>query len=134
MRVAGSDNDPTMIQGARTNLHKFGLNDPTLFLCDIREAPERFLLATGRPHPDGIATDLPYGQSSSTGGTPPVEVAQWTLQAAAVLLAPGRRLVIGTPQLDWLHGAETHGLIQEARYDVRVHKNLTRSYVVYQRA
>jgi tRNA (guanine10-N2)-dimethyltransferase len=133
MRIVGSDSDPGMVQGARENLQRYGLDDHTLFLCDVREAAERFLLSTGRPHADGIVTDLPYGQSSTTAGADPAEVAHWTLQAASRLLPTGARLVIGTPQSQWLHGSGALGFMAEAQFDVRVHKSLTRSYFVLRR-
>ncbi len=134
LQVAGSDNDPGMVQGTRENLQRHGIEPAALFLADVREAPQRFLLVTGRAHPDAVVTDLPYGQSSPTRGAEPVEVAHWTLASAARLLPPGHRLVIGTPDPDWLAPAPGLGFSEEKHFDVRVHKSLTRSYYVLRRS
>lgn len=134
LNIAGSDNDPGMVQGTRENLQSHQIEPAALFLADVREAPERFLLVTGRPQADAIVTDLPYGQSSPTAGVAPEEVAHWALASAARLLPAGRRLVIGTPEAAWLSPAPGLGFVEENHFDVRVHKSLTRSYYVLRRS
>lgn len=133
LSVVGSDQDPAMVQGTRENLQRFGVEPQALFVADVRDAPDRFLLTTGRTHADAVVTDLPYGQASTTVGAWPEEVAEWTLRSAARLLPAGGRLVIGTPQDPWLAPAAGLGFEPEFSFAVRIHKSLTRSYHVLRR-
>lgn len=133
LNVVGSDQDPAMVQGTRENLQRFGVTPQALFVADVRDAPDRFLLATGLTRADAVVTDLPYGQASTTAGALPQDVAQWTLTTASRLLAPGGRLVIGSPQDAWLSSANELGFRPERSFAVRIHKSLTRSYHVFRR-
>ncbi len=127
MRVIGADIDDEMVEGAKRNLKHFGVNFEGIFKADIRELPKKV------PKVDGIATDPPYGRSSSTFGRSLEELYEETMCAIKEMLKRGKRASIIFPREEdhFEIGAKYLRLLNI--YSQRVHKGLTRYIAVYER-
>ena len=124
-RVIGSDIRADMVEGCRTTLGEFGLA-ATLFASDVGAVQDR----VGQV--DAVATDPPYGRATSTKGESIGSLYGRTVLAARRVLAPGGYMAMIVPDpvliapVDGLHFVETYAL--------RVHKSLTRYFIVMRRA
>ncbi len=133
LHTIGSDVDDEMVQGTETNCAHFGVDPDALFTADVRDAPERLALHLDAAPIDAVVADLPYGQSASTKGATPKEVAAWTFEACVAMLEPGKRAVIGVGN-DAFVKLVPKGLVLREAHEVRAHKSRTRTYVVLERA
>jgi tRNA (guanine10-N2)-dimethyltransferase len=118
MKVKGRDLDEKMAEGCRRNLGHYKIKG------DIKKGDALDF----KGNVDAIATDPPYGQSSYTGGRNAGELAAAFAQKAAGNLKKGGRLVIVTPHTTTL---KPDGLRETGRFDVRVHRSLTRRIRVF---
>lgn len=117
VRSIGSDYDPEMLAGCRKNLP-----DGVYVRAD----------ATRMPYPDGcfdaVATDLPYGQSTTIRAESLDSLYADSLREIRRVLKQGGRAVVVTHR-DIRHLAE--GLFDVSGcYEQRVHKSLTRRILV----
>ena len=122
----GIDLDPTMIHGAQANLNHFKIPNCELIVGDARSPPFKVI--------DAIATDPPYGASSSTKGETVSDLVSDALMAASDILAPGGYICIATPHtisLDQL-GINV-GLQLTSLFRQFVHRSLTRLIGVFKR-
>jgi tRNA (guanine10-N2)-dimethyltransferase len=128
-RVAGSDLSPEMIEGARTNLKHFGHTPEALFASDVQQAYEGYR-AAGVGRGAAVVTDLPYGRSASTGREERHKLYRRASEAWRAFVRPGDRIVVGVPSQEDVPivGRE---LEHVATYPVRVHRSLTRHFVVF---
>ncbi|MDV0441378.1 methyltransferase domain-containing protein [Methanorbis furvi] len=113
----GSDYDPEMLEGCRSNLP-----DGAYVRAD----------ATRMPYPDGcfdaVATDLPYGQSTTVGADSLDTLYVDSLREIRRILKKGGRAVVVTHRD--IRGL-TDGLFEiSGYYEQRVHKSLTRRILV----
>jgi len=117
----GSDISERMIEGASRNLGHSNVK-AELHRCDIGEVPS----VIGEV--DGIATDLPYGRSTSTGGEDLSDLYRRAFDAYDGVLRKGQRVVAVVPTVD--------AVSSEARFEVVethklwVHRSLTRHFCV----
>ncbi len=127
MRVAGSDIEWTMVEGARQNLRHYGIAEPRLFQSDIGEVP----LSIGEIGVDGVVTDVPYGRASGTRGEKVAGIYGRLFDTASSLLGSGKRLVVAVhdPALMPAHG--DFRLVQS--FEARVHRSLTRHLMVFEK-
>jgi tRNA (guanine10-N2)-dimethyltransferase len=128
-RVVGIDASSRMLRGARRNLKHFNL-DPLGFVHgDARTPP-----IGGGGGLDAIATDPPYGRGSSTMGVKMSALIQDFLSRAASLLSKDGHLCISAPvEVDTVQYAQDGGLNVEEEHLVRVHRSLTRRFMVLRR-
>lgn len=128
-RAFGSDVDGFMVQGTLQTLADAAAEplDATVFVADIARAPELV------DPVDGIVTDLPYGRASSTNQEDVAQLYRRAFAAFERLLLPGRRLVVGCAQPELLPPPEAHGLEPLESHEERVHRSLTRHYLVFGR-
>jgi tRNA (guanine10-N2)-dimethyltransferase len=80
----------------------------------------------------GICTDLPYGRASSSHDEGLAVLYDRALAAFHSLLPPTGYAVVGCAQPDLLRPA-AHGLHVRERHAERVHRSLTRHYLVLQK-
>jgi len=127
MRVAGSDIEWTMVEGARQNLRHYGIAEAHLFQSDIGEVP----LSIGEVDVDAVVTDAPYGRASGTRGEKVAQIYGRLFGTAASLLGSGHRLVVAVhdPALMPAHG--DFKLVQS--FEARVHRSLTRHLMVFEK-
>ncbi|MCX8204478.1 MAG: THUMP domain-containing protein [Candidatus Nezhaarchaeota archaeon] len=121
----GIDLDPMMVKGALANIKALKAQ-AHLILGDARK-----LVARGV---DCIATDLPYGRASSTHGLKCSEILEDFLTSAVEVLKRNRYLCLGASSgIDVETSALHAGFEIVERYDIRVHKSLTRRITVLKR-
>ncbi len=124
MEAVGSDISQQMVDGAERNLQSLGLSS-RIVRCDVADAPSVF----GKV--DGIATDPPYGRSSSTKGEDVAQLYNRALRAFSEMLEPGSRAAVVVPDADLLGAME--GFVLEESHVMRVHRSLTRHFCVLRR-
>lgn len=120
--AAGSDLRSDMVEGCRDNLAKFGLS-AELFTTDVRKLEEYI------QNVDAIATDPPYGRSTSTNG----DIESLYSESFSVfsrILKKGGLLAIILPEKRMIKTGEEHMDLQVS-HSLRVHKSLTRHFCLY---
>lgn len=123
--VLGIDPDRRMLRGARKNLRYFNLQPNGLLCADARHLPLRDI--------DAIATDPPYGRGSSTRGEKVSNLVRDFLLGVGDSLRKGAHVCISAPiEVEVESYARDAGLTVRERHLVRVHRSLTRQFVVLQ--
>jgi tRNA (guanine10-N2)-dimethyltransferase len=118
----GSDLRADMVEGCAVNLKKLGI-EADLFQADVADLQERVESV------DAIATDPPYGRSTTMGG----DIAglySKSFEVFSDILKRGGRLSIIVPSED-LMSLGTEHLELEASHSLRVHKSLTRHFCLF---
>jgi tRNA (guanine10-N2)-dimethyltransferase len=122
-RVVALDQTAKMVQGALLNMKHFGEE----WLGVVRASAFKSPLT----HVDAVATDIPYGKLSSTGGKELQDVLSLTLSILPDILLSGSRAVLMHPsQMKVVDSAD---LELEEEHDLYVHKLLTRTISVLRR-
>ena len=125
--VVGMDASPRMLRGARRNLRHFNLDALGLVHGDARHTP--------LPGLDSIATDPPYGRGSSTMGVKSANLFRDFLAGASSSLKKEAHLCISAPEEIQVEDyAKEAGLRMTEKHLARVHRSLTRQFVVLQSA
>ncbi len=125
-RAVGMDLDAKMVRGAARNLRHYGI-EAGLIHGDARQIP--------LDRADGIATDPPYGRGTSTMGSDVKQILTDFLLEASGLLDKGKIICTAAPmELDPSALAARSGFEVREEHRMRVHKSLTRSIVVAERA
>lgn len=132
IRVVGSDLDPDMAEATRTNLQHFDFFPLDTFAGDVGAAPAE-LLRRKIPPVDAVVTDLPYGRSASTGKEALSTLYDRAFEAIAGSIRPGGYAVVGVPAEAAARRAAEF-LPPVDHFSVRVHRSLTRHFVVLRRA
>jgi len=123
--VVAMDASPRMLRGARRNLKYFGLEPLGFLHGDARHTPLHEL--------DAIATDPPYGRGSSTMGAKTSNLVREFLAGAGAYLKRGSHLCISSPvEIQIEDYAQEAGLRMKERHLAKVHRSLTRQFVVLQ--
>jgi tRNA (guanine10-N2)-dimethyltransferase len=123
--VVGIDASLRMIRGARRNTRHFGLETLGLLKADARNIPLRDV--------DAIATDPPYGRGSSTMGTKVTTLFSDFLAGAGESLKGKSCLCVSAPvEIHVEDYARDAGLACKERHLAKVHRSLTRQFVVLQ--
>jgi tRNA (guanine10-N2)-dimethyltransferase len=123
--VLGMDADLRMLNAARRNLRYFELDALGFLHGDARHTPLRAL--------DAIATDPPYGRGSSTLGVTTANLVRDFLMGAVSSLKKGAYLCISSPvETQVVDYARDAGLRIRERHLAKVHRSLTRQFVVLQ--
>lgn len=120
----GSDSDPIVVAGTRTNLEALGLT------AELRQLDARRLDAWGVSF-DAIVSDLPYGLSASTSGVMTNQLYAEILDASALVLPRGRVAVFAAP-VETLPVPSDRFVVLE-RHREFVHKSLAREITVLSR-
>lgn len=128
-QALGSDLDPFMVQGTLQSLADNGPTplDGTILEADIARVPD--LLGPV----DGVVADFPYGRASSSHDEDLAALYDRAFAAFRHLLPPGGHVVVGCAQPELLPGLARHGFAEMERHAERVHKSLTRHFVVARR-
>lgn len=126
MTVIGGDVESKMTTGCTKTLEHYGVTGFQLFPLDIGKLPKYV------PDVDGIATDFPYGRSTTTKGEERMQLYQRSFQAIAQMLKPGRYAVCGLSEKESIALGESFLTLQDV-YDIRAHRSLTRSFAVFKK-
>ena len=127
MSLLGGDIESKMTSGCSRTLEHYGVNRFQLFPIDIGKLPKYV------PDVDGIATDFPYGRSTTTKGEERNLLYKRAFNAITEMLKPDRYAVCGVADKDLLQLAPSNLVLQEV-YDIRAHRSLTRSFAVFQKS
>ncbi len=124
-RVIGADAILRMLRGARRNMNYFGLEAEGFLNADARQLPLRDL--------DAVATDPPYGRGSSTMGTKVTALVSRFLEGVRGSMKKGAHLCISSPmEVDIEAYAREIGFLLKEKHLAKVHRSLTRQFVVLQ--
>ncbi len=118
----GSDVSERMVEGARANMSSIGV-EGRLHVCDIG------MIDTMVKHVDGVATDPPYGRSSSTNGEPVEALIRRAFKSISKVLDSGSRLVMVMPDPAFAEFAEDFELLES--HELWVHRSLTRHFCIF---
>lgn len=124
LHAIGSDFSERMIEGSRMNLAHLK-QEAELHLCDVGAIESEI------GQVDGIATDPPYGRSTSTEGERLPQLYERAFEAFHGVLKKGAKAAIVVPDLKLLE--EARGFRITATHQLRVHRSLTRNFCVLQR-
>jgi tRNA (guanine10-N2)-dimethyltransferase len=122
-KVIGSDISSEMIEGCEENMRHFGARFHRLEVLDIEDVPKEFLRV------GAVATDPPYGRSSSTMKEPVRDLHARAFRAIGEVLSPRGFAGIVLPYS--FTGAERLGVVEE--HVQRVHRSLDRHYCLLRR-
>jgi len=122
-KVIGSDISSEMIEGCEENMRHFGARFHRLELMDIEDVPKEF------SNVDAVATDPPYGRSSSTMKEPVRDLHARAFRAIGEVLSPKGFAGIVLPYA--FIGAER--LVEVEEHVQRVHRSLDRHYCLLKR-
>lgn len=124
LKAIGSDFSERMIEGCGRNIAHLG-QTAELHLCDVGAI-------AGEVGPvDGIATDPPYGRSTSTDGEDLQGLYGRAFDAFRQVLVRASRVAVVVPDLD-LVGVPT-GFRLTGTYPLWVHRSLTRNFCLLER-
>ena len=124
-KVVGSDIENKMIEGCRKTLDFYKIKNYDLFCSDIGDIQRHV------NEVDAIVTDLPYGKSTTTKGEDIKQLYERAFENISKVLKKGGRAVVGLSNKDMISlGKKYFSLIET--YELRVHRSLTRYFVVYQ--
>jgi tRNA (guanine10-N2)-dimethyltransferase len=121
----GSDFSESMIEGSRANLAHLR-QEAELHICDVGAIEDEI------GEVDGIATDPPYGRSTSTDGEGLPQLYARAFKAFHGVLREGARVAIAVPDLKLLDEAESFQIT--GTHQLRVHRSLTRNFCVLERS
>ncbi len=121
----GSDISQEMVEGTARNLKYEGVS-AELKVCDVSSVKDEF------GEVDAIATDPPYGRASSTNKEGIESLYSRMLVVFAETVRPGGYVSIVVPNLSMLAPLPARLVMRES-YPLRVHRSLTRNFVVLQR-
>jgi len=127
MTLIGGDIESKMTTGCTKSLEHYGIRKFQLFPTDIGKLPDYV------PDVDGVATDFPYGRSTTTKGEDRTRLYDRAFDAIAKMLKPGRYAVCGLSDRSLIALGEKH-LCLQAVYDIRAHRSLTRSFALFRKS
>lgn len=123
-RAIGTDLSERMASGALENLSHLGAS-ADVRVCDVGRVAE--VVGTV----DGIATDPPYGRSTSTNGEKIPDLYRRAFSAFRSVVRRGSRVVMAVPDMSLLEGMD--GFDLEETHGLWVHRSLTRNFCVLRR-
>jgi tRNA (guanine10-N2)-dimethyltransferase len=124
LNARGTDIAERMIEGAGRNLAHLGL-EADLRKCDVGD------IAHATKGVRGIATDPPYGRSTSTDGEEIPVLYRRAFAAFADVLSRKDRVAIVVPDPALLSGADDFKILD--KHELRVHRSLTRHFCVLEK-
>lgn len=125
-KLIGSDVEKKMIEGCKKTLEFYGLKNYELICCDVGVIRDKINFV------DAVVTDLPYGKSTTTKGEDIKNLYERAFENISKVLKEKRKAVIGLSNKERIVQGENYlSLIQ--KYEFRVHRSLTRYFVVYEK-
>ncbi len=124
LQAIGSDLSDKMIGGCRRNISHLGQR-AELHRCDVSDVAAEI----GRV--DGIATDPPYGRSTSTNGERLTDLYARAFRVFREILGKGSRVAMVVPDMDLV--GEPAGFRLAGTYPLWVHRSLTRNFCALER-
>jgi len=126
IRVIGSDIEEKMIEGCKKTLDFYDIKNNKLYCSDISKIQDYI------DKVDAIATDLPYGKSTTTKGEKMDHLYNRAFESMSKMLKQEGKAVIGLSKKKFIPLAENYLSLIEM-HDIKVHRSLTRYFVVFQK-
>jgi tRNA (guanine10-N2)-dimethyltransferase len=126
IKVIGSDVEEKMIEGCKKTLDFYKIKNNKLFCSDVGEIQNYIDMV------DSIATDLPYGKSTTTKGEKMEKLYERAFESMSNLLKKDGKAVIGVSNKDLIPLGQKYFYL-EKKYDFKIHRSLTRYFVVYKK-
>jgi len=120
----GTDVSDRMIDGTNLNLRHLGLRASTR-ICDVGRISHEV------GHVEGVATDPPYGRSTSTKGESIPALYRRAFSAFSEVLGRGSRIAVTVSDVRLLEGVDSFRLLEN--HPLWVHRSLTRNFCVLSR-
>ncbi len=124
LKAVGSDLSDRMVEGAKKNLAHLKA-EAELRVSDVGDISKNIGLV------EGIATDPPYGRSTSTNGEKIHALYGRAFKAFAEVLERRSRVVIVVPDLELLEGVKGFRLLET--HNLWVHRSLTRRFCMLEK-
>jgi tRNA (guanine10-N2)-dimethyltransferase len=124
-KVVGSDIEEKMIQGSKETLDFYKIRRYDLFQSDVGDITNYVKKV------DAIATDLPYGKSTTTQGEDMNDLYNRTFKVFANILKKKGRAVVGLSNKEWIEKAGEYLNLLEV-HKIRAHRSLTRFFAVFE--
>jgi tRNA (guanine10-N2)-dimethyltransferase len=121
----GMDIDLQMAEGSERNIRQFGLHLANICAGDARKMPFREV--------DSIATDPPYGRSSSTKGEDTPTLVEEFLEEVTPMLKTRKRVCLSVPSTVDVNSLTSKDLQLVQAHLARVHRSLTRIIAIFER-
>jgi tRNA (guanine10-N2)-dimethyltransferase len=112
-----------MVKGSKTNLQSLRSSWQSVCLGDARHLPIREV--------DAVATDPPYGRSSSTRGRETQALVEDFLGEVSTILKTGSKICLSVPSDVHVNGIASGHLKTVEEHLMRVHRSLTRKITVF---
>lgn len=122
--AVGTDISEKMIEGSKRNLKHVGA-EAQLLICDVGDISR----TVGRVQ--GVATDPPYGKSTSTNGESIPALYRRSFDAFSEVLDRGSYAAIVVPDKKLLDKADEFSLVES--HELWVHRSLTRHFCLLRR-
>ncbi|MFQ6106565.1 MAG: hypothetical protein ACE5QF_03110 [Thermoplasmata archaeon] len=119
----GSDLRVDMVTGCGVNLRKFNIK-ADLFQADVQDLESHVRSV------QAIATDPPYGRSTTTKGRDILDLYSKSFEVFSRVLDKRRNLAIIVPEKDLVNLGEEY-MDLETSHSLRVHKSLTRHFCLF---
>jgi len=126
IRIIGSDVEEKMIEGCKKTLDYYKIKNTLLYCSDIGEIQNYI------DNVDAIATDLPYGKSTTTKGEKMDQLYERAFESMSNVLKKDGKAVIGLSNRDLIHLGKKYFKLEE-QYDFKIHRSLTRHFVVFRK-
>ena len=123
MRVVASDLEEKMVSGTRHVLENYGLR-ADLFRGDVAD------VMGAVSHVDAIATDPPYGRSTTTRGEPILALFRRAFETLHAVLRPGGYAAVILPSEEAIAIGQEFLRLEET-HSLRVHRSLTRTFCAF---
>lgn len=125
-KVVGSDIEVKMVQGSKKTLDYYNIKNYNLFCSDIGE------ISSHVSKVDAVATDLPYGKSTTTRGEDMKDLYTRAFENISNVMKKGSRAVIGLSNEKLIPIAEKYFSFVE-KHNFRAHGSLTRYFVIFEK-
>jgi tRNA (guanine10-N2)-dimethyltransferase len=126
IKVIGSDIEEKMIEGCKKTLDFYNIKDSKLYCSDISNIHDHIDTV------DAIATDLPYGKSTTTKGEKMDQLYDRAFKSMSKLLKQDGRAVVGLSKKNLIPLGQKYLNLVE-KHDLKVHRSLTRYFAVFQK-
>ncbi len=126
VKVLGSDIEEKMIEGCKKNLEYYKIKNFRLYQSDIGD------IGSYLKKVDAIATDLPYGKSTTTKGEKMEDLYERAFANFSKILKNKGKAVIGLSDKNYLKIGEKYLSLVET-HEIRVHGSLTRYFGIYKK-
>ena len=125
IKVIGSDIEEKMIEGCKKTLDFYNIKNNKLYCSDISEIQNYI------DEVDVVATDLPYGKSTTTKGEKMEQLYERAFKTMTKLLKQDGKAVIGLSEKNFIPLGQKYLKLVE-KHELKVHRSLTRYFVVFQ--